>query len=104
MAHDFSEMQSAIVATFAPTFTLFYKATGESATINAIQQAGDRFTQQYPGAIAGLFLLVDGREPAVADEIQVPTGRDLRPGFYRVAEIIRNGNNGRLLLLQYIRK
>ncbi len=106
MAYDFSDMNKAISATFASEFTYFVTATGQSFTVKAIEQTGDRFTQQYQGAIAGLFVIGSDlpKEPTSGDEVQVPTGRYLKPGFYRIVDVIRNGNDGRLLLLQYIRK
>lgn len=106
LASKSAEFEADKVAHFGVTFTYFHQSIGNSQEVVAIEQNGERFEQSHPGSIGGIYLLRSGllREPATNDEVQVPSGRKLKPGYYRVADVIISSGQGRLLLLQYLRK
>lgn len=105
MAFDFSLLNESVRDTFGGTY-VYSPAGGGSYSITAVRDSGERFQVTQPGAYASLFVLASDMEaePVRGDQVTVLAGNEITAGTYRVADIIRDDADGRLLLLQWVRQ
>lgn len=103
MGLDRSDLDTAVLDTFGDTYTYIPTATDTPTTFTASRHSGERFEAFKQGVHASLFCLLADlpAEPVKGDLVTVPSGREIRAGSYRVADIEKNNYGGRYLLLQW---